>query len=366
MVLPALRWLGVSRVVFLLFTVLMMLIGLVSPTSSHHSTIHVKRGQRIQAAIDRAHRGDRIVVEAGTYAEQLTIKTDGITLVGRGAILVPPTAPKQNKCSGLAGNDTEAGICVIGSKVELEAFVFDHRIVKSVGRRVEDVSITGFQVSGFSGENIAVVGAKDARVTGNKLINGERYGFLTAGSKNTRVAGNTIVSKKTLRYIGICMDDKSDVQVSNNHITGYFIGLCVQTPGADVRNNDVSDGCVGVFVDPGIHGAKVRYNHISKSNANCSGFGGFGIYINGAINTEVRYNRIEGQTDGGIDDTISIAAGIKIDDSTLPIVSTSSGNVVTKNILRNNDVDLFLNTTGTGNVIKRNKCSTPHDLCGRK
>jgi pectin methylesterase-like acyl-CoA thioesterase len=75
-------------------------------------TIQVQSGQSIQAAIHAAHTGDKIVVGAGNYAEQLTIKKDGITLIGQGAVLAPPATPLDNACSGLAGPDTQAGICV--------------------------------------------------------------------------------------------------------------------------------------------------------------------------------------------------------------------------------------------------------------
>jgi parallel beta-helix repeat protein len=340
-------------------------VWLAGPASAQGGTIHVRAGQPIQAAIHTAHPGDRILVEAGTYAEQLTIEKDGIALVGLGAILVPPAAPGHNKCSGLAGNGTQAGICVMGSDVHLAPFQFDHRKVLSVGRPVEDVLITGFQVRGFSGENIAVVGAKDALVTGNRLINGGQYGILTAGSNNTRVTGNTVVSSTKLRYIGTCMDDVAGVQVLNNHISGYDIAFCIQTSGADVRHNDISDSCIGAFVDPGIDGVKIRQNHISATNPRCAKdfqYGAYGIILDGAVNSEVRYNLIEGQTDGGLPG--QVAAGLAIvDDRTTDPVAVASGNVVTQNTLLNNDLGLLVNTTGTGNVIAHNKCSTPKELC---
>jgi pectin methylesterase-like acyl-CoA thioesterase len=69
-------------------------------------------GQSIHSVIDEARSGDHIFVPAGTYTEQLTIKTDGISLIGVGAILTPPATPISNTCSGLAGPETEAGICV--------------------------------------------------------------------------------------------------------------------------------------------------------------------------------------------------------------------------------------------------------------
>jgi len=349
-------------------------VGLVGPAAAHGGgdTI-VRPGQSIQGAIDAADPGDRIVVRAGTYREQLTIDKDGISLVGFGAILVPPLPSKDpvvNTCSRLAddgtGDSTEAGICVTGSDVTLAPFLFEHRKIVSVGRRVKDVSITGFQVRGFSGENIAVVGAQNARIVGNTLVDGVRYGFLTVGSMNTRVAGNSVTST-TVRYIAVCMDDVSGVKVSNNQISGYIFGFCVQTPGADVRNNVVSDSCIGVFVDPFIDGAKVRDNRISAANSLCasvSDFGAIGIIVDGAVNTVVRHNRIEGQTLGDLSNKFGVGIAV-VDDQTTAPVAVSSGNVVTRNSLRNNDVDLFVATAGTDNVVKRNNCtsSSPDGLC---
>ncbi|RFU26109.1 hypothetical protein B7463_g10233, partial [Scytalidium lignicola] len=340
-----------------------------------HRTIYVQPGQRIQEAINTASRGDRIVVEAGTYAEQLTIEKGGIALVGLGAILVPPNPTIRNNCSDLAGNGTEAGICVIGSEVQLAPFVIEHQKVLSVGELVEDVSITGFQVSNFSGANIAVVGALNAQVTGNRLIDGKQYGFLTAGSVNTQVTNNTVLSSTKLGFIGICMDNFSGVRVSNNHISVYDIALCVQTSGADVQHNDVNDNCIGIFVDPSINGAKVHHNHISSTNPRCRqlpsdiNFGTFGIILDGAVNSDVRANLIEGQTKDGlavglaiVDDPCS-PPEISLSCSLLRTKAVASGNVVIQNTLRNNDLDLLVNTNGTGNVIANNKCSTPKELC---
>jgi parallel beta-helix repeat protein len=355
----------------LLAAVCLISILLTSSVSAGGGNRRVKAGQSIQAAIKAARRNDRIVVEAGTYAEQLTIKKDGIVLVGLGAILVPPATPPTtpvNDCSGLAGPGTEAGICVQGSGLELANFTQEHRKVLKVGSPVKDVTIKGFDVRGFSGENIALVGAKDATVTGNTLTDGGQYGCLTAGSKGNRVAGNT-VSSSTLGFIGICMDDFANVQVANNKITSYIIGLCIQTDGADVRGNDVSNVCLGAFVDPLVNGAQVHDNHVGATNPVCPSIPGVGIYgiiVNGAINTEIKNNRVEGQTDNGKDPFQG--AGIAIFDNPFPPdppVDIATGNVITENILKNNDLDILVFTNGTGNVVKRNLCKTsfPEGLC---
>ena len=112
---PASRRFGAARVALILAVVCVTSVGVVSPASAHRDTKFVRPGQSIQAAIDVAHPGDRILVRPGTYAEQLTIDKDGIDLIGLGATLVPPPFAAQNECSGLAGPRTEAGICLHGS-----------------------------------------------------------------------------------------------------------------------------------------------------------------------------------------------------------------------------------------------------------
>ncbi|KAF2105022.1 pectin lyase-like protein [Rhizodiscina lignyota] len=356
------QYLLVGRFILVLAAVFSILIGHVSSHHGRGRVKHVQSGQRIQTAINAAHRGDRIFVEAGTYAEQLTIETDGIALIGSDAILIPPPSPIQNTCSGLAGPDTQAGICVTGSGVDLAAFQVEHRKVLSVTRPVQDVLISGFQVRNFSGENIAVVGGHNAHVTRNELVDGAQYGFLTAGSKGTRAHDNVVTSTSNLLFIGMCMDDMANAAVFSNHISGYYVGLCVQTDGADVRMNTVRNTCNGVFVDPGVKGAKVRRNHISTLNPACpKELPAGGVFVDGAVNTKVEQNVVEGLTNGGT------AVGIAIiDDPTTTPVSIASGNVIDHNILFHNDVDIYVNTTGTGNVIVRNLCSTPEEYCKHK
>jgi len=353
---------------FILATIYAVFFALINPLSAypHGKTIHVSSGQSIQAAIDSAHGGDKIVVDAGTYAEQLTISTDGITLVGNNAIIVPPSAAAANTCSDLAGPSTQAGICVIGSNVvlqDLANFDGEHRKVKSVGQRVKDTYIKGFTVNGFTGLNIAVVGAQDAIVTENSVSSGTRYGILTVGSKNSNIKHNTVLAVpgpdpfKPLYFIGICMDDVSTVTIAHNDISGYFIGLCVQTDGADIYDNKVHDICVGAYVDPGINGAKLHDNEFSSILPWCPPSFSSGITISGGTNTVVKSNKFSGIKNDGQ------AAGVVIVDDATGVVA--SGNDVEKNVFTDNDLDVFEQTTGKGNVVKKNQCtlSNPATLC---
>lgn len=117
----------------------------------------------------------------------------------KGTVLYPPKTPiptaKQNECYETAGEGRIAGICIVGAKLQLgpKVDVFsggEHRKVVCLGSRVKGVKVSGFEVNGFSGENIALYCAEDACIKDNKLVDGVRYGYLAAGSKNTDFRGN--------------------------------------------------------------------------------------------------------------------------------------------------------------------------------
>lgn len=336
--------------------------SLVQQASAQNSSarVHVQSGESIQKAIDAAEPGSHIIVEAGTYAEQLTITNDGTLLIGLGAILVPPTNTTNNTCSGLAGPDTEAGICITGADIQLADFVVEHRKVMSVGTPVRDVLVTGFEVHNFTGQNIAVVGGDGVLVTGNALHNGDSYGALTVGSNNTIIDGNTIESADMLRFIAICMDDKGDTWVANNQISGYYVGLCCQTDSAKVFGNNVTNSCVGVFVDPGVKGVHVFNNSVNQPSPNCTDESGTaGVVVGGGINSTIEFNEVMGMK------TVNkTGAGIAIIDfPTGDTVAVPTDNRVIHNFAHDNDYDLALVTNGTGNVFQNNDCDTPAELC---
>ncbi|EJT73600.1 hypothetical protein GGTG_07456 [Gaeumannomyces tritici R3-111a-1] len=333
--------------------------------------------QTIQSAIDSASPGDTITVAKGTYAEQILITKNGIKLVGQnGATIVPPPTAVTNGCSGLAGplpppatsGDTQAGICILGAGVVLGDWPgSEHRKIASYGAPVEDVQVKGFTIRGFSGLNVAVVNAKNAEVRENTLTDGGAYGSLTVGSVGTVVTRNT-VNSSALSFIGICMDDRSDVRVSANTISEMVIGLCVQTDGADVRGNTVRNCCVGAFVDPGIRGASLTHNQIGPTNPFCTFGFVSGIRIAGAVSTNAQHNTITGQTDFNFPDghgpSQSFGAGIAVYDFDAK-GAKATGNVVDFNKLSGNDIDIDTAFTGT-NEIKHNTCTTPSTLCSKQ
>lgn len=325
--------------------------------------IRVNYPDSIQAAIDKAKPGDKIIVEKGTYKEQLTITKNGIHLIGKNAVLVPPTPYKNNFCSGLSvdfpppngtGLPTEAGICIYNKDTNLAPYQreLQHRKIASMGDYIKDVTIRGFKVEGFNGENIAVIGGQDTRISNNQLIGGYQYGFLTVGSKHT-VANNNIVTITPFGFIGMCMDDKADAKFKENEVSGYLIGLCGETSGGLMKRNKVSDNCIGSFIDPGVKGLKIIENTFSGHGKFCPPEFASGLVIQGAQDAQVLRNTFKNiKNDPGKPPGTAIfvdndaATGLK-----------ATGNVFKENVFVDNDFDIFVNFTEPVNTFKGNKCS---------
>lgn len=73
-----------------------MLTSIAFAPSAQGATRVVGPGDSIQAAVDAARRGDRILV---LHRENVAITKDGIRLRGLGAVLVPADVPTPTGCS---------------------------------------------------------------------------------------------------------------------------------------------------------------------------------------------------------------------------------------------------------------------------
>ena len=139
----------------------------------------------------------------------------------------------------------------------------------------------------------------------------------------------------------------------------------IQTNGAEIEDNEVSDACYGAFFDPGVEDVRFRNNKLFRAQPKCAPFGASGIILDGAIGARVEKNHVEGwKTDD------PKTAGLVVADdpcnSELPSLAClaiggpaiARDNRVKGNTLRDNTLDIFVNTTGTGNEFRRNDCDT--------
>jgi nitrous oxidase accessory protein NosD len=142
----------------------------------------------------------------------------------------------------------------------------------------------------------------------------------------------------------------------------------IQTNGAEIEDNEVSDACYGAFFDPGVKDVRFRNNKLTHAQPLCAPFGASGIILDGAIGARVENNYVEGwKTDD------PRTAGLVVADdpcnSEPPSLgclaiggpAIASGNRVRGNTLRDNTLDIFVNTTGTGNEFRRNDCDTSNE-----
>jgi hypothetical protein len=337
-----------------LAVMLSTLVAHISSAALAASDVYVRPGQTIQAVINAAPKGTRIHVPSGTFSERLTIKKEGISLIGTGAtILTDPGSGISNSCSGFSGMASQAGICIEGDGINFDPNSPSvHLRVLSVMTPIKGVTVTGFQIQGFSG-NIVVIGGQDTNIVSNKLVDSPNFGFLSVGSLNTKATGNTISSANRVGAFGMGTDDKSVSTFSGNTISGYNVGVSIQTTGGQVLESTIKDCCSGVSVERGVSDAKIVSNKIGPFPAVCAtGPGGAGVVLNGAVRAAVVQNIISGEVNAGT------AAGIIIqDDSSILPKAIASGNRFALNVLTSNDVDFSVKTAAT-NTYALNVCAT--------
>jgi parallel beta-helix repeat protein len=324
---------SIARAVLLSAASALTLFVLVGAAQAKHGTV-VGPGDSIQAAVNAADPGDTILVY-GTHRENVAVHTDGLTLRGVGATILPPTVPTVHAC--FDPNDVDEavhGICVVGD-VDFHS--------GEVARYVNDVTVTGFTVRGFTGSGLITSGAAHATLKGNVLENNGDAGISDAQSTDTRVLGN---------------------EASGSRF-GIFV---LATEGSEIAGNSVHDNCVGTFAFLGAAQTRVAGNIISHNTRACAAttdewpaVSGVGVLLIGVMHTDVTANVINGNLATG---ETSFSGGVVL--TAVPESPPATGNTITHNVLAHNDPDLFWDRSDTENVFAHNVCrtSSPTDLCG--
>jgi parallel beta-helix repeat protein len=332
------------------------------------AAVIVRPGQSIQAAVDAAAPGTTIIVRPGTYAEHVTITTDGISLRGFGATLVPPDEHPQSPCS--FGGESTDGICAIG-----ELDFSDPQGPPVVTDPVSDVTISGFTVEGFAGIGIFFFGAENPVVTHNRTDDNGAYGIARFFSTGGKILGNKASGSEEA---GIYVGDSPDANVLivgnetfDNGLFGFFLR---DAANGRLAANRSHDNCVGAIVlnTGGNVAGDWRFtgNSFKENNEFCPAddeegtppLSGIGVLIaNGADNT-LKGNLITGNVPSG---DVLFSGGVVVVDAGSPGANPPSGNVVQGNVILRNEPDIFWDGSGEGNVFRANLCETsvPDGLC---
>ncbi|MGB2710990.1 MAG: right-handed parallel beta-helix repeat-containing protein [Conexibacter sp.] len=342
------------------------LLALAAPAVADRVTV-VKPGDSIQAAVDAAKPGATIVVKRGTYAENVAITTDGITLKARGgATLVPPADPAPNACS--SGQPAGDGICATG-QVD-----FPQNGPPTVTDPIEDVTISGFKVAGFPGTGILFLGADDPVVKDNRTEDNGAYGIARFVSTGGAIVGNEASgSAEAGIYVGDSPD--ADVLVAGNRSfdNGEFGFFFRDAANGRVVANDSHGNCVGAIVlNTGANVAgnwRFFANTLHDNDRFCPPgdeggppLSGIGVAIANASDNVLVGNVIRDNRPSG---DVPFAGGVVVVDAGSPGAEPPSRNLVKRNVILGNEPDIFWDGSGTDNIIERNLCRTsiPDGLC---
>jgi cytochrome c peroxidase len=103
------------------------------------ATFHVRPGQSIQRAVDRAHPGDRIEIAPGVYEEAVIVEIENLTLAGIATGNARPMLDGRGRLG--------AGITV-----------------RRAGVRLESLAFRGYQVAGLIAENAEMPHIEDLQI----------------------------------------------------------------------------------------------------------------------------------------------------------------------------------------------------------
>ena len=261
-----------------------VLFSLLFTVSLSAGVIKVKEGDSVQAAINKAKAGDKILIYPGIYRESVYIDKDSITLQGVIEQGQWPTFEGDSKL-----NDA---ILYSGNNITVEHLKITH--------------YKGNGIMGQSGNNFVI--------RNNWIIDTGVYGIFPEFGKNGVIEHNILSGiEDAAIYVGMC----DNVDVRHNEVFNNVAGIEIEnTRHAIVENNYAHNNTAGIltFITPGLpikttRDVIIRNNFVVDNNTpNFAIKGslvasvpqGSGIIIMAADDVVVENNIISGNDTAGI------------------------------------------------------------------
>jgi parallel beta-helix repeat protein len=344
-------------------------------------TIHVHSGQSIQAAVQRANSGDKVLVHRGTYKERsrncgfeanhscaVVVKKDDIRLVAKKGVLLK------------AKGDQDDGI---GVGRTLKPACLRHK-----SKRVQGSLVKGFKVRGFEDDGVFLACVEDWRVTKVQATDNLEYGIFPSHSVDGRVDHSLASGANDT---GIYIGQSREVRVDHNRATDNVSGYEIENS-SDVRADDnvAKANTAGIlsFALPDLdvkanHDNRIDHNKVTKNNrANtcldpddtvCAVPPGTGVLLLSVDDNQADHNNVTGNKSFGIGvANYCVVLGVSPTDcAALDIDPDPDGNRVVSNDVTGNGgapdpslpspalaVDLAWDTTGIGNCWSGNQADT--------
>ena len=321
----------------------------------------------IQAAVDAAKPGDTIFVPPGNYRGGILIDKNDITLTGSREAVID-------------ASDFSTGITVgTGRLLRGEG-----------GLRCPPLAVRNFTLNGLTIKNprfsgIFLIGVDGYRLSGTTYIENQVYGPFPICSRNGRIDFNSVTVRNASTTVdaGIYVGGDDTVTVSDNHVSGYAIGVEIEnSSNAIIENNVLSGNTCGILVivlpglpQPFTENVRIERNAVIHNNlpnpvpfSPTDSLGilptGTGILNFGGDRVRIRDNQVIGN------DSLGIAIMRTPFTATDPRVEPNpDGNEVRGNVIlengRNPDpvrapaaVDVLYDLSGMGNCFARNTIGT--------
>ena len=332
-----------------------------SDISNAKAKIIVHAGESIQAAVDAAKAGALIQIEPGTYSESITVNKAGIKLVGltvngAGVVIQNP-------------GDEEDGIVVNDA---------------GDGFTLQNVTVKNFEENG-----VVLDSVDNFKISYVTAIDNGEYGIFPVHSSHGLI-DHCIVSGHS--DTGIYVGQSDDVRMQFNTAYGNVNGLEIEnSSNVTAAYNNSYDNVAGILIDvlPGkdiktCSNISVKFNRLYNNNhlnfGDTAGLEssiptGIGILVLGADQTLIANNVVTNNDFTGIvvfsTLVLSVIAGVPPEVILADIEPNPDGNVITRNILRNNGsnppvipglplpgVDLLWDGSGTDNCWSSNVYTT--------
>lgn len=241
----------------------------------------------IMKALSFASSGDTIKIDAGTYAETVTLDTDGLWLIGADSnltIIDPGDSVSTNSFGIDASNRTLISISGLKVTNAYNGIEFNGT-TQSIIENVSSIS------NGFHGIHLHN-GAQFVFIRNNYIQGNGGHGILLSTTDSSAVDTNIVLGNL---QDGIRLDTTVEIRVSGNSVTGNS-SVNLRLFNADstlVSENEFWASAVGVRVEFGSSVNELVKN-IVKNNT-------VGIRLDGASNTVLRSNLVTGGSGNAIE-----------------------------------------------------------------
>lgn len=303
------------------FTLVLALIaavlGFSTPTiGAQDARVVVEEGESIQAAIDAAAPGTRIIVR-GDHVENLVIQKDGIWLYGEDATLRPAETGTGSACAPDPSVPIHL-ICVTPDTDGGPAEPDEH---------LDGFTITGFTLEDAPGDAIATVFVNDVRILRNTVNNASCDGIFVIFADGINIRRNDVDGSGCS---GINVNAGANARIVRNWTNdSTFSGITVNDVTETViRRNIAMENCLGISVADGNDGgfgigrpefpgddARIIANTANNNNKTCpfgeGVVGASGIAIGGVDNVVIKANTTDNNTT--TEETITVG-GIFVND----------------------------------------------------